>query len=108
MINYNYKRSKYSDDLLDAIESWMQNNDLICFNPSKNKTIIKGDINGRIVRDPVTHKPISVPKLSMTCNPRDLHNHMIANFYWATDSDPVLISESRYGRSCRRPVVISR
>ncbi len=87
MINDDDKRTKYSDDLLDDLENWMQDNNFICFNPSKNETIIKWDRKGRIVRDPVTHKPISVPKLFMTCNPRELHNHMIVDFDQATDGD---------------------
>ncbi len=95
MINDDDKRTKYSDDLLDDLESWMQDNDMICFNPNKNETIMKRDRDGRIVRDPVTHKPISVPKLFMTCNPRELHNHMIVDFDRATDGDQVLISESK-------------
>jgi hypothetical protein len=73
----------------------MQDNDMTRFNPSKNDTIMKRDRDGRIVRDPVTHKPISMPKLFMTCNPRELHNHMIVNFDRATDGDQVLISESK-------------
>jgi hypothetical protein len=31
----------------------------------------------------------------MTCNPRELHNHMIVDFEGATDGDQVLISESK-------------
>ncbi len=95
MINDDDKRTKYSDELLDNIESLMQDNNMIGFNPSKNKTIIKHDRDGRIVRDMVTHKPISIPKLFMTCNPRELHNHMVVDFDQATDGDQVLISESK-------------
>jgi hypothetical protein len=95
MINDNNKRAKYSDELLDDLESWIQDNGMIRFNPSKNKTIIKQDRDGGIVRDMVTLKPISVPKFFMTCNPRELHNHMIVDFDWAMDGDQVLISESK-------------
>jgi hypothetical protein len=95
MINDDDKRTKYSDDLLDDLKSWMQDNNMIRFNPSKNETIMKWDRDGRFVRDPGTHKPISVPKLFMTCNPRELHNHMIVDFDWAMDGDQVLISESK-------------
>ena len=71
----------------------MQDNDMVCYKPNKGETIIKHDRHGWIVRDPITDKPISVPKLLMTCNPRELHNHMISDFDGATDGNKVLISE---------------
>ncbi len=89
------KCTKYSDKLLDDLEAWMQDNDMIRFNPSKGDTIIKHDRDGRIVRDPITHKAVCVPKLFMTCNPRELHNHMISDIIGATDGNQVLISESK-------------
>ena len=78
--------TKYSDTLLDDLEAWMNDNDMVCFNPNKGETILKRDQQGKIVRDPITKKPFNVPKLLMTCNPRELHNHMISK---------VLISKSQ-------------
>jgi hypothetical protein len=95
MIDDDDKHTKYSDKLLNDLEAWMQDNDMIHFNPSKGDTIIKCDRDRRIVRDPITHKAVCVPKLFMTCNPRELHNHMISDFIGATDGDRVLISESK-------------
>ena len=73
----------------------MNDNNMVRFNPNKGETILKRDRQGKIARDPITKKPINVPKLLMTCNPRKLHNHMISGFVGATDGDKVLISKSK-------------
>jgi hypothetical protein len=93
MIDDDNKRTKYSDQLLDELEAWMQDNDFVRHNPSKGEMKIKRDRDGSIVRDPLTHKPIRVPKLLMACNPRELHNFMISGFDGARDGDKVLISK---------------
>ncbi len=43
MIDDNDKHTKYSDKLLNDLEAWMQDNDMICFNSSKSDIIIKHD-----------------------------------------------------------------
>jgi hypothetical protein len=43
MIDNDDKCTKYSDKLHNDIEAWMQDNDMIHFNPSKGDTIIKCD-----------------------------------------------------------------
>ena len=73
----------------------MNDNNMVRFNPNKGETILKRDRQGKIVRDPITEKPINVPKLLMTCNPRELHNRMISDVVGATDGDKVLISKSK-------------
>ena len=87
--------TQYSDTLLNDLEVWMNDNDMVRFNPNKGETILKRDRQGKIVRDPITKKPINLSKLLMTCNPRELHNHMISDFVGATDGDKILISESK-------------
>ena len=77
---------KYSDTLLNDLEAWMNDNKIVRVYPNKGETILKRDQQGKIVRDPITKKPFNVPKLLMTCNPRELHNHMISK---------VLISKSK-------------
>jgi hypothetical protein len=92
---------KYSDTLLNDLEAWMNDNKIVRVYPNKGETILKRDQQGKIVRDPITKKPINVPKLLMTCNPRELQNHMISDFVGATDGDKVLISESKIGQILR-------
>ncbi len=95
MVNDIDKRTKYSDNLLDDFETWLQNNDKVSCNPCKGDTVIKRDRQGKMVRDPVTNELICVSKMIMLCNPRELHNHMIDTFEGARDGDKVLISESK-------------
>ena len=47
MINDDAKRTKHSDELLNDLEWLLNDNDMIHFNPNKNKTIIKHDRDGR-------------------------------------------------------------
>jgi hypothetical protein len=88
-------RSKYTDELLYALEYWMENNDMVRHSPFKDNLVIKIDRNGSIVRDPATGVPLRVQKMMLMCNPRVLHNHMIEHFDDATDGNRVLISESK-------------
>ncbi len=53
-------RSKYTDELLSALEYWMENNDLVCHSPFKDNLVIKRDMKGSIVRDPATGVPVRV------------------------------------------------
>jgi hypothetical protein len=87
--------SKYSEELLDALESWMENNDLVSHSPSKGDLIIKRDRKGTIARHPTIGHPMLVQKMYLRGNPRTLHDHMINFFDLAFDNGIVIISESK-------------
>ena len=55
-------RTKYFDKLLDALEIWMENNEMVCRNPCKGEEVITHDRAGKMVRDPITSKPVRVAK----------------------------------------------
>ena len=95
MMDEDSVRTKYSDELLDSLEIWMENNEMVCHNPCKGEEIIKRDRQGKIVRDETTNRPVRVAKMLLKCNPRILHQHMIETFAEATDGNNVLISESK-------------
>ena len=44
-------RTKYFDELIDSLEIWMENNEMVCHNPCKGEEITKRDRQGKIVRD---------------------------------------------------------
>jgi hypothetical protein len=44
------------DTLLDDLEAWMNDNNMVRFNPNKGETILKRDQQGKIARDPITKK----------------------------------------------------
>ena len=94
LVDDNRVRTKYSDNLLDSLEIWMENNKMVCHNPCKGERIIMRDRQGNIVRDPMTNQPVGVAKMLLKCNPRILHQHMIETFDEATNGNNVLISES--------------
>jgi hypothetical protein len=89
------QRTKYTDDLLNAFEYWIENNDMARYSPFKDNMVIKRDRKGSIVRDPATHHPLRVQKMMLMCNPQILHNHMIEHFDRATEGNRVLISEKK-------------
>jgi hypothetical protein len=88
------KRTKYSDELLSAVKNWIQNCNHVKADPCKGETVIQRDQDGNIVRDPITRLPIKIQKMMMVCNPRELHNHMIAEMLSAVDGNQVLVSEN--------------
>jgi hypothetical protein len=95
MLSEDEQRSKYTPELLTALEYWIENNEMVRHSPFKNSLIIKSDRSGRIVKDMTTGAPLRVQKMIMMCNPRELHNHMIQNFDDATEGNQVIISESK-------------
>ena len=95
MLNEDEQQTKYTNELLDALEYWIENNNMVRHSPFKDNLVIKQDRDGSIVRDPTTRLPVLVQKMMLMCNPRILHNHMIKQFEEATDGNRVLISESK-------------
>jgi hypothetical protein len=95
MLDEDDERTKYLDNLLDSLELWMVNNDMVLDNPCKGELVIKRDRQGDIVRDATNNEPIRIPKMMLLCNPRMLHNHMIETFGRALDGDKVIVSESK-------------
>ena len=95
MLNDNEQRTKYTNELLEALEYWVENNNMVCHSPFKDNLVIKRDRDGSIVRDPTTRQPVRVQKMMLMCNPRILHNHMIEHFEDATEGNRVVISESK-------------
>jgi hypothetical protein len=93
MLSEDEQQTKYSNELLDALEYWIENNDMVRHSPFKDNLVIKQDRDGSIVRDPTTHQPVRVQKMMLMCNPRILHNHMIGHFEDATEGNRVVISE---------------
>jgi hypothetical protein len=92
MLTNEEQRTKYTDEVLNALEYWIENNDMVRYSPFKDNLVIKQDRTGSIVWDPATHQPLRVQKMMLMCNPRILHNHMIENFGDATESNRVIIS----------------
>ena len=80
MLSEDEQQTKYSNELLDALEYWIENNDMVRHSPFKDNLVIKRDRDGSIVRDPTTRQPVRVQKMMLMCNPRILHNHMIEHF----------------------------
>ena len=80
MLNDEEQRTKYTNELLDALEYSIENNDMVRHSPFKDNFVIKRDRDGSIVRDPRTRQPVHVQKMMLMCNPRILHNHMIEHF----------------------------
>ncbi len=95
ILNEDVKRTKYSNELLDALEYWIENNDMVWHSPFKDNLVIKRDQDGSIVRDPTTRQPVRVQKMMMMCNPQMLHNHMIEHFEDATEGNRVVISDQK-------------
>jgi hypothetical protein len=95
MLNEDVQQTKYSNELLDALEYWIENNDMVRHSPFKNNLVIKRDRDGSIVRDPTTRQPVRVQKMMMMCNPQMLHNHMIEHFEDATEGNRVVISDQK-------------
>ncbi len=95
MLTEDEQRSKYTDELISALEYWIENNDMVCHSPFKDNLVIKQDWNGSIVRDLATGVPLRVQKMMLMCNPRVLHNHMIQHFDEATEGNHVVISEMK-------------
>jgi hypothetical protein len=69
MLNEDEQRTKYSNELLDALEYWIKNNDMVRHSPFKDNLVIKRDQDGSIVRDPTTRQPVRVQKMMLMCNP---------------------------------------
>jgi hypothetical protein len=95
MLTEDEQRSKYTDELITALEYWIENNNMVCHSPFKDNLVIKQDWNGSIVRDPATGDPLRIQKMMLMCNPRVLHNHMIEHFDGATEGNCVLILENK-------------
>jgi hypothetical protein len=89
------QQTKYTNELLNALEYWIKNNDMVWHSPLKDNLVIKQDRNGSIVQDPATCLPIQVQKKMLMCNPQILHNHMIEHFDDATEGKHEIISESK-------------
>jgi hypothetical protein len=94
-LNEDEQQTKYTTELLDALEYWITNNDMVQHSLFKDNLAIKQDPYGSIVRDPTTHLPVCVQKMMLMCNPCILHNHMIEHFNYATEGNCVLISEAK-------------
>ncbi len=58
MLNKEEQRSKYMDELISALEFWIENNGMVRHSPFKDNLIIKRDRNGSIVRDFNTGIPL--------------------------------------------------
>ena len=95
MLSEDEQPSKYTPELLTALEYWIENNEMVQHSPFKDSLIIKRDQSGCMVRDLTTGAPVRLQKMIMMCNPRELHNHMIENFDDATEGNRVIISESK-------------
>ena len=93
MLTEDKQRSKYTPELLTALEYWIENNEMVQHSPFKDSLIIKRDRSGCMVQDQTTGAPVRVQKMIMMCNSRELHNHMIENFDDATEGNRVIISE---------------
>ncbi len=68
MVTDEEQRTKYTDELLNALEYWIQNNDMVQHSPFKDNLVIKRDRTGLIVRDPATHQPLGVTNMMLMCN----------------------------------------
>ena len=68
---------QYTDELISALEYWIENNDMVCHSPFKDNLVIKQDWNESIVRDLTTGVPVQVQKMMLMCNLRVLHNHRL-------------------------------
>jgi len=90
MLNEDEQRTKYTNELLEALEYWVKNNDMVRHSPFKDNLVIKRDRDGSIVRDPTTRQPVRVQKMMLMCNPRILHNHTIEHFEDATEGNAVM------------------
>ena len=95
MLTEDEQRSKYTNELISALEYWIENNDMVCHSSFKDNLVIKRDWNGSIVRDLTTGVPVRLQKMMLMCNPRVLHNHMIEHFDDATEGNRILISEMK-------------
>jgi DNA-directed RNA polymerase specialized sigma24 family protein len=49
MLNDDEQRTKYTNELLEALEYWVENNDMVCHSPFKDNLVIKRDRDGSIV-----------------------------------------------------------
>ena len=85
MLNDNEQQTKYTNELLEAWEYWVENNNMVRHCPFKDNLVIKPDRDGSIVQDPTTRQPVRVQKMMLMCNSRILHNHMIEHFEDATE-----------------------
>ena len=81
---------------------------MVCHSLFKDNLVIKQDWNGSIVRDLTTGVPVRLQKIMLMCNLRVLDNHLIEHFDDATESNCVLISETKLGNYSRRRVPTSR
>ena len=95
MLNDDEQQTKYTNELLEAWEYWVENNNMVRHCPFKDNLVIKPDRDGSIVQDPTTRQPVRVQKMMLMCNPRILHNHMIEHFEDATEGNREVISESK-------------
>ena len=85
MLNDDEQQTKYTNELLEAWEYWVENNNMVRHCPFKDNLVIKPDRDGSIVQDPTTRQPVRVQKMMLMCNSRILHNHMIEHFEDATE-----------------------
>ena len=60
MLNEDEQWTKYTNELLDALEYWIENNDMVQHSPFKDNLVIKQDQDGSIVRDSTTRLPVRV------------------------------------------------
>ena len=97
MLTDEHAWSKYTKELLNGLEYWIENCEMVDHSPFKDNLVIKQNRNGEIVRETITNVPIRVPKMMLKCNPRQLHNHtMIESFEDAIGKgNTVIISESK-------------
>ncbi len=58
MLNKDEQRSKYTDELISALELWIKNNDIVRHSPFKDNLVIKRDWNGSIVGELTTSIPL--------------------------------------------------
>ncbi len=94
MLTNNKQWTKYTNDLLNALEYWIKNNNMVRHSPFKENMVIKRGQTGSIVQDPATHHPLRVQKMMLMCNPQILHNHMIEHFDRATEGNHVITPET--------------
>ena len=69
MLNKEEQRSKYMDELISALEFWIENNDMVRHSPFKDNLVILRDWNGSIVRDFNTGIPLWVQKMMLIAIP---------------------------------------
>jgi hypothetical protein len=80
---------------LDALEYWIENNNMVWLSPLMENLVIEQDRTGSIIWDPATHQLLRVQKMMLMCNPGILHNHMIKDFNDATEGNHVLVLETK-------------